>query len=63
MREVANGKISGLLFTSCLIIKSYSSMKLARSDPFRVYLIAKDSLGKGGRADETIFKSKGLVIT
>ena len=62
MREVANGKISVLLFTSCEIIKSYSSMKLARSDPFRLYLTEKDNLGKGVRANETIFKSKGLVI-
>ena len=37
-------------------------MKLARSDSFRLYLIEKDNLGNGGRANETIFKSKGLVI-
>ena len=36
-------------------------MKLARSDPLRLYLIEKDNLGKGGRANEMIFKSKILV--
>ena len=43
-------------------MKSYSSMKLARSDPFRLYLLEKDNLGKGKRANDTIFRSKGLVI-
>ena len=47
MWDVANGKISVLLFTSCYIIKSYSSMKLATSNPFRLYLIEKDNLGMG----------------
>ena len=37
-------------------------MKLARSDPFCLYLIEKDNLEKGGRAKEKLFKSKGLVI-
>ena len=62
MWEMANGKTSVLLFTSCSITKSYRSMKLARSNPFRLYLMKKDNLGKGERANETIFKSKGLVI-
>ena len=55
MQEVANAKLSVLLFASCSIMKSYSSIKLARSDPFRLYLIEKDNFGKGGRANETIF--------
>ena len=62
MWEVAIDKISVLLFTSCQVIKSYSSMKLARSNPYRIYLMEEDNLGKRGRANETIFKSKGLVI-
>ena len=33
-------------------------MKLAKSDPFRLYLKEKDNLGKRGRAKETIFTSK-----
>ena len=37
-------------------------MKLTRSDPFHLYLIEKNNLEKGGKANETIFKSKGLVI-
>ena len=37
-------------------------MKLARSDPFRLYLIEKDNLGKGGKANETICKVEGIGI-
>ena len=42
-----NAKVSVLLFASCSIMKPYCSMKLARSDPFRLYLIEKDNFGKG----------------
>ena len=61
MWEVVSGKISVLLFTNCLIIKSYySSMKLTWNDPFRLYLIEKDHSGKweGLWANERIFESK-----
>ena len=39
--EVANGKISVLLFTSWWIIKSFSSMKLTRINLFRLYFTEK----------------------
>ena len=46
-------------FSYLQAVKFYSSMKLSRSDPFRLYLMEKDNLGKGERTNETIFKSKG----
>ena len=47
MWEVANGKILIFLFTSWLIINSYSSMKLTRNKPFRLYFIEK-MIQRGG---------------
>ena len=50
MRDVAKGKISVLLFTSWYeIIKSYRSIKLTRSKPFRLYLIEKTIGGGKGK--------------
>ena len=55
--EVANGKISFLLFTSWYtIINSYGSMKLARNNPFRLYLMEKNNWLEN--ANGTIFGLK-----
>ena len=42
MWKVANGKILVFLFTCWLIMKSYSSRKLTRSNLFRLYFIEKN---------------------
>ena len=46
--EVANDNIAVLLFTCRLIIKSYYSIKLTRSNLFRVYFTNRKYLGGGG---------------
>ena len=58
MWEVANCKILVLLFTSRYreFIKSYSSMKLTRNNPFRLHLVLKNIWLE--KSNGTIFESK-----
>ena len=49
MWEEANDNIAVLLFTRWKIIKSYYSIKLKRSNLFRLYFIKENNRGEGGR--------------
>ena len=55
--------ISVLVFASCEIVKSYSSMKLTRNDQFCLYLLEKDNLEKGeGKLDRYLSRSDCQLI-
>ena len=54
--EVANENVAVLLFTCWSIIKSYYSIKLSRSNLFRLYFIKKNNRGGGGGANGKIFE-------
>ena len=70
MWKVAIGKILVLLFICWKIMKSYSSIKLTRSNPFCLYFMEKNNW-VGGRKEKyfqeligslVVFKSPLLVL-